>query len=53
MLTGKVVLFNKAQAFGLVRPDNGDVDVFVHIHTAREGGIGELAVGDRLEFLIE
>jgi cold shock CspA family protein len=37
MLTGKVVLFNKAQAFGLVRPDNGDVDVFVHIHTAREG----------------
>jgi CspA family cold shock protein len=52
VLTGKVVLYNADRGFGFIRPDNGDVDVFVHVSTAHEGGIDELAVGDRLEFLI-
>jgi CspA family cold shock protein len=53
MLTGKVVLFNEERGFGFIRPDNGGVDVFIQITAAREGGIAEQAVGDRLEFLIE
>jgi cold shock protein len=53
MLTGKVVLFHAARGFGLVRPDDGGTDVFVHISAAREGGINDLAVGDWLEFLVE
>ncbi|HEV8032611.1 MAG TPA: cold shock domain-containing protein [Stellaceae bacterium] len=53
MLSGKVILYNEERGFGFIRPDNGDVDVFIHIRAAREGGINELAVGDRLEFLVE
>jgi cold shock protein len=53
VVTGKVVLWNEARGFGFVRPDNGEADVFVHVSAAREGGIEELAVGDKLEFLIE
>ena len=53
MLSGKVVLFDEERGFGFVRPDDGGVDVFVHIKAAREGGIDELTVGDKLEFLVE
>jgi cold shock protein len=53
VLTGRVVLFNEMQGFGLVRPDDGSVDVFLHVKDARDGGIEELSVGDKLEFLIE
>jgi cold shock protein len=51
VLTGKVVLYNRG--FGLVRPDDGGADVFLHVKDARDGGIEELNVGDRLEFLVE
>jgi cold shock protein len=53
VLSGKVILYNADRGFGFVRPDDGGTDVLVHIGAAREGGIVELAVGDRLEFLIE
>lgn len=53
MLTGVVVLYNDAKGFGFIRPNDGGVDIFVHIKNAREGGIEDLAVGDRLEFLVE
>jgi cold shock CspA family protein len=52
VLSGKVVVYNAQRGFGFIRPDNGEVDVFIHIKAAREGGINELAVGDRLEFLL-
>lgn len=53
MLTGVVVLYNDSKGFGFIRPDDGGTDVFVHIKAAREGGIEDLAVGDRLQFLVE
>ena len=53
MLTGEVVKFDAGRGFGFIRPDSGQPDVFVHVKDVRAGGIDSLAIGDRLEFLIE
>jgi CspA family cold shock protein len=36
-----------------LRPSNGGDDVFIHVKDAQRCGLTDLAVGDRLEFLIE
>jgi CspA family cold shock protein len=53
MSSGRVVVYNEDRGFGFIRPDDGGVDVFIHARDARECGIEQLGIGDRLEFVIE
>ena len=48
--TGKVQWFNDAKGCGLITPDGGQKDCFVH-HSASQGqGFKSLAEGETVEF---
>jgi CspA family cold shock protein len=40
------------RAFGLVQPDNGGADVFVHISAVERAGLRGLAEGQKLSYEI-
>ena len=46
-------MFNLEKGYGFIQPDDGGKDVFVHASAAERAGVGELRVGDRIEFEIE
>jgi CspA family cold shock protein len=48
MRTGKIKFYNSDRGFGFITPDDGAVDVFVHVTQVRSGA--ELAEGDRVTF---
>ncbi len=50
MSTGTVNWFNPTTRFGIIEPDDGSVDVFVHISAVEEAGLSVLTEGQRVEY---
>ena len=48
--TGTVKWFNDAKGFGLITPDDGQKDCFVHHSAIQSQGFRSLAEGERVEF---
>ena len=53
MATGVVKFFNAAKGFGLIAPDLGGPQVFVHQSAIRTPGVKALKVTQRVEFDVE
>ena len=47
---GTVIWFNDAKGFGMIKPDSGGKDVFVHFSEIRPRGFKTLTPGQRIEF---
>jgi CspA family cold shock protein len=45
-----VKLFNAANGYGLIAPEGGGADAFVHISAVERAGLDNLNEGDRVEF---
>ena len=50
MATGTVKWFNPGKGFGLIAPESGDTDVFVHISAVEKAGLGTLTEGQRVNY---
>ncbi len=50
MSTGTVKWFNPTTRFGFIEPDEGSVDVFVHISAVEEAGLSILTEGQKVEY---
>ena len=50
MPTGTVKWFNPAKGYGFIGPDDGSVDVFVHISAVEEAGLNILTEGQKVEY---
>ena len=49
---GNVKWFNEAKGFGLITPEDGSKDVFVHFSAILNDGFKTLAEGQKVEFEI-
>ncbi|WP_317617045.1 cold-shock protein [Sphingobium sp. SCG-1] len=49
-MTGKIKFFNTAKGFGLIEPDNGGGDVFVHITANELPRFQTMEAGQKVEF---
>ncbi len=49
MPTGTVKWF-RAKGYGFIGPDEGNVDVFVHLSAVEEAGLSILTEGQRVEY---
>jgi CspA family cold shock protein len=52
MATGTVKWFNATKGFGLIQPDAGRPDVFVHISAVERAGIRDLNEGQKIAYEI-
>ena len=52
MPKGKVKWFNQTKGYGLIAPEDGDKDVFVHITAVRNAGMNNLEEDQEVEFEI-
>ncbi len=50
MPTGTVKWFDPARGYGFIGPDEGNVDVFVHISVVEEAGLSILTEGQKVEY---
>ncbi len=50
MATGTVKFFNASKGFGLIQPDDGSKDVFVHVTAVQRSGLGSVDEGQRLSY---
>ena len=50
MNTGTVKWFNSTKGFGFIQPDNGDVDVFVHVSAVERAGMRSLSDGQKIRY---
>ena len=53
MTTGTVKFFNNAKGFGLIQPDDGSKDVFVHISAVERAGLATLSENQKVSFELE
>ncbi|MBC7905433.1 MAG: cold-shock protein [Rhodospirillaceae bacterium] len=53
MSTGTVKWFNSTKGFGFIQPDDGSADVFVHVSAVEKAGMGNLAEGQKLSYVLE
>jgi CspA family cold shock protein len=45
--------FNATKGFGLLKPDDGSADVFVHISAVERAGMDNLPEGKKLSYELE
>ena len=50
MANGTVKFFNTTKGFGFIQPDDGGVDVFVHISAVERSGLSTLNEGQKVGF---
>jgi len=50
MQVGTVKWFNAQKGFGVIQPDNGGSDVFVHISAVERAGMSNLNEGQKVNF---
>ncbi len=50
MPTGKVKWFSASKGFGFIAPDDGGVDVFLHLTKVQEANLPTLESGTRLQY---
>ena len=53
MANGTVKWFNPTKGYGFIVPENGSVDVFVHISAVEKAGLRKLDEGQRISYGIE
>ena len=53
MKTGTVTWFDATKAFGFIKPDEGDKDIFVHITAVQAAGINRLDEGQKISYEAE
>ena len=53
MTTGTVKFFNATKGFGLISPEDGSKDVFVHISAVEAAGIANLREGQKVSFDVQ
>ena len=53
MKTGTVKFYNSQKGFGLIQPDDGTKDVFVHASALERAGIRSLRDGQKVSYEIE
>ena len=49
-MNGAVKSFDARRGAGLITPDGGGADVFVHVSEVERAGIARIAAGDRFSF---
>ena len=52
MSTGTVKWFNAQKGFGFIQPDDGGIDVFVHVSAVERAGLVGLAEGQQIAYEI-
>ncbi|MFC3204972.1 cold-shock protein [Aquamicrobium soli] len=50
MTTGTVKFFNSTKGFGFITPEDGSMDVFVHISAVERAGMRTIVEGQKLSF---
>jgi cold shock protein len=50
MTIGTVKFFNTQKGFGFIAPEDGSLDVFVHISAVEQAGMRALHEGQRVSF---
>ena len=53
MATGTVKWFNGTKGYGFIAPDDGSVDVFVHVSAVEKAGMRALNEGQKLSFEVQ
>ena len=53
MATGTVKWFNATKGYGVIQPDDGGADVFVHISAVERAGMRSLNEGQKLSYELE
>lgn len=51
-VNGKVKFYDTTKGFGFITRDDGQKDVFVHSTALKDSGIGSLAEGQRISFVV-
>ena len=50
MGTGSIKCINPTYRFGVIQPEDGDSDIFVHISAVERAGLGTLNEGQRISY---
>ena len=53
MPTGTVKFFKTDKGYGLITPDDGSRDVFVHVSAVQDSGLTTISEGQKLKFEIQ
>lgn len=53
MRTGTVKSFDDRAGSGLIAPEDGGEDVFVHVSAVERAGIARIAAGDRVRYDVQ
>lgn len=51
--SGTVKFFNAEKGYGFIKPDDGGVDIFVHVSAVTRSGLSTLSEGEHVSFDVE